>query len=184
MTLNLSVQKDGWLKGVHHLPSPNKNERPKDSVINLIVIHNISLPPATFGTPYIDDFFLNQLDPSANDYFKAIADLKVSSHLLIRRNGAVTQYVPFLERAWHAGISCYEGIENCNDFAIGIELEGTDDIPYTTEQYLSLVNVCQLLMKHYPEISTDRITGHCDIAPGRKTDPGDSFDWNFFKSLL
>lgn len=166
------------------LNSPNKNSRPLDADIRLIVIHAISLPPDQFGGRWIDDFFLNQLDPLQHPYFKEICALKVSSHLLIRRDGQVTQYVPFDERAWHAGVSCYDGVENCNDYSIGIELEGADHIPYTEEQYQSLMQCCQTLIKHYPALSKQAIVGHCDISPGRKTDPGESFDWLKFNALL
>jgi AmpD protein len=172
------------LKGVTYLPSPNKNERPDCKDIRLIIVHSISLPPNQFGECWIDDFFLNKLDPSQHPYFEEIHQLEVSSHLLIRRDGSVTQYVPFHERAWHAGVSSYNGCENCNDFSIGIELEGGDDIPYTEEQYLELVTCCKALIETYPMISEDTIVGHCDVAPGRKTDPGESFDWAKFRNLL
>ena len=166
------------------LYSPNKNSRPAGTDIRLIVIHAISLPPDQFGGHWIDDFFLNQLDPNQHPYFKEICTLKVSSHLLIRRDGQVTQYVPFDERAWHAGVSSYAGVENCNDYSIGIELEGADHIPYTEEQYTSLMQCCQTLIQHYPALTKQTIVGHCDISPGRKTDPGKSFDWLKFNALL
>jgi len=164
--------------------SPNKNKLQKKNNIRLIIVHGISLPPNQFGECWIDDFFLNQLDPSKHPYFEEIHQLKVSSHLLIRRDGSVTQYVPFYERAWHAGVSCHEGQENCNDFSIGIELEGADHIPYTEEQYVELSHCCDALIKHYPLLTKEQIVGHCDIAPGRKTDPGESFDWAKFRGLL
>jgi len=163
--------------------SPHFNERPAGE-ISLLVIHNISLPPGEFGADYITDLFCNRLDPAVHSYFAEIAHLQVSAHLLITRCGRVIQYVPFDKRAWHAGVSCFEGRENCNDFSIGIELEGTDDLPYTSEQYEVLSRVALVLMKAYPGITTQRITGHCDIAPGRKTDPGPAFDWPRFLNTL
>lgn len=147
-------------------------------------MHGISLPPDQFGDHWIDDFFLNKLDPNQHPYFQEIHHIEVSSHLLIRRDGSITQYVPFHERAWHAGTSSFEGKENCNDFSIGIELEGADHIPYTHEQYQALSDCCNTLIKHYPELTAARIVGHCDVSPGRKTDPGDSFDWGKFRDLL
>ncbi len=164
--------------------SPNRSVRPKLNDIRLIVIHNISLPPEQFNNHHIDDFFLNQLDPNAHPYFEKICHLQVSAHLLIRRDGTITQFVPFDERAWHAGVSTFNGTENCNDFSIGIELEGTDQLAYTDEQYLALSRCCRSLIKKYPLITTDNIVGHSDIAPGRKTDPGESFDWEKFRTLL
>ncbi|WP_151702919.1 1,6-anhydro-N-acetylmuramyl-L-alanine amidase AmpD [Nitrincola alkalilacustris] len=163
--------------------SPNFNERPAGEV-SLLVIHNISLPPGEFGAGYITDLFCNRLDPDAHPYFAEIAHLQVSAHLLITRTGRVVQYVPFDKRAWHAGASCFEGRDNCNDFSIGIELEGTDDTPYTSEQYDVLSVVTRALMKAYPAITPQRITGHCDIAPDRKTDPGPIFDWPRFIGSL
>ena len=164
--------------------SPNRSVRPKLKDIRLIVIHNISLPPEQFDNHHIDDFFLNKLDPKAHPYFEKICHLQVSAHLLIRRDGTITQFVPFDERAWHAGVSTFKGTENCNDFSIGIELEGTDQLAYTEEQYIELSRCCRSLIEKYPLITTDNITGHSDIAPGRKTDPGESFDWEKFRALL
>jgi len=160
-----------------YLPSPNKNERPADSAIDLIVIHNISLPPGQFGTHNVQKFFLNQLDVRVHPYFEKIQSLCVSSHLLIERKGELTQFVPFNERAWHAGESVYQGRTDCNDFSIGIELEGTDTEAYTQQQYDKLKQVLTCLLAHYPSLSAERIVGHCDIAPERKTDPGSAFDW-------
>lgn len=174
----------GLLIGVTQVNSPNKNARPVPDDIRLIIVHGISLPPDQFDGDWIDDFFLNRLDPERHPYFREICGLKVSSHLLIRRDGSVTQYVSFDQRAWHAGVSCYAGEENCNDFSIGIELEGSDHIPYTEEQYGELTRCCKALMDAYPKLSKDTIVGHCDVAPGRKTDPGESFDWEKFKGLL
>lgn len=173
-----------WLREAEHIVSPNYDDRTDPVDVSLIVIHCISLPPGEFGTPCIDDLFCNRLNPDGHPYFREIHQLKVSSHLLIKRTGCVVQYVPFDKRAWHAGQSCYEGRERCNDFSIGIELEGTEFIPYTDVQYSQLSAVAQTLLSVYPTLSHRRITGHCDIAPGRKTDPGDSFDWKKFYSLL
>jgi len=176
--------KQGLLKNATFKPSPNKNSRPNPQDIRLIIIHGISLPPDQFGGGSIDDFFQNKLDPNQHPYFQEIHQLKVSSHLLIHRDGRLSQYVPFHERAWHAGQSCYQGEDNCNDFSIGIELEGTDHIPYTNEQYLQLDRCCKILIEHYPALTKQTIVGHCDVSPGRKTDPGESFDWVKFKGLL
>ncbi len=148
------------------------------------MIHSISLPPGEFGGPWIDDLFLSRLDPAAHPYFRAIAGVPVSAHLLIRRDGCCVQYVPFGERAWHAGASCFAGRERCNDFSIGIELEGSDDAPFEPAQYETLADVARALMAAYPGIRPDRIAGHSDIAPGRKTDPGPHFDWDRFLALL
>lgn len=148
------------------------------------MIHNISLPPGEFGTGCVNDFFCNQLDSSRHPYFASIAELKVSAHLFIARTGAVTQFVPFTARAWHAGASVFNGVENCNDYSIGIELEGCDDIAYTDAQYIALADVTRQLLQAYPEISRDQIVGHSDIAPGRKTDPGTAFDWPRYHILL
>lgn len=164
--------------------SPHWDERPEESDISLLVIHNISLPPATFNTPYIDQFFLGQLDCSAHPYFEQLRGVRVSAHLVIYRDGRVIQYVPFSKRAWHAGVSQFEGRERCNDFSIGIELEGTDDLPYTDAQYLALVQCSTQLLAQYPGLSIARIVGHSDIAPGRKTDPGAAFDWTRFQQAL
>jgi len=167
----------GLLQGARQCPSPNYNDRPDSSDITLLVIHNISLPPEQFGSDDIDRFFTNCLDSSKHPYFDEICQMQVSSHLLIRRDGEVVQYVPFHRRAWHAGESEFEGRPNCNDFSIGIELEGTDTIPYEPIQYQRLQEVIHLLQQAYPAITRERIVGHCDISPGRKTDPGDVFDW-------
>ncbi|MCW8886386.1 MAG: 1,6-anhydro-N-acetylmuramyl-L-alanine amidase AmpD [Motiliproteus sp.] len=181
-TKGLSI-KDGWIKPARRCPSPNQNKRPQDE-ISLLVIHNISLPPGQFGEGYIEDLFQNCLDRDVHPYFEDIADLEVSSHLLIDRQGEIIQFVGFDQRAWHAGVSCYKGREQCNDFSVGIELEGTDDTTYTDQQYRVLVNTCRQLINTYPELTEERIVGHCDIAPGRKTDPGPSFDWQRFKLML
>ena len=167
-----------WLRSAKKVASPNFDDRADASDISLLVIHCISLPAGEFGGVYIDDLFCNRLNPDAHPYFQTIYQLKVSAHLLIRRNGEIVQYVPFDKRAWHAGMSCYQGRERCNDFSIGIELEGTETVPYADEQYEQLNAVIAVLLATYPTLSRQRITGHCDIAPVRKTDPGASFDWN------
>ena len=166
------------------MPSPNFDERPGGCEIDLVVIHGISLPPGEYGGPWIDRLFTNDLDPGEHDYFSEIAHLKVSSHLLIRRNGELVQYVPFTMRAWHAGDSCHEGRQACNDYSIGIELEGQDFEPYTEAQYERLARVVHELVAFYPELSADRIVGHSDIAPQRKTDPGEAFDWQKLRDRL
>ena len=173
-----------WLDNAQQIPSPNHDDRPEGEEISLLVIHNISLPPGEFGGPWIDRFFTNRLPPDEHPFFAEIADVRVSSHLLIRRTGEVVQYVPFDKRAWHAGVSEFDGRERCNDFSIGIELEGADETPYTDEQYMQLVEVTRQLQKSYPTITLERITGHSDIAPGRKTDPGPAFDWERYRKSI
>ena len=172
--------KDNLIEGVTFHSSPNFDSRPKDKDISLIVIHSISLPPGKYGGNEIKDFFLNELDTSNHEYFESIKNLKVSSHIVIKRTGEILQFVPFNKRAWHAGISSYLGKENCNDYSIGIELEGTDDSEFTDEQYNSLINLTSSLIISYPNLSEDRLVGHSDIAPGRKSDPGIFFDWKRF----
>ncbi|MBK5003215.1 6-anhydro-N-acetylmuramyl-L-alanine amidase AmpD [Pseudomonas sp. S31] len=167
----------GWFDGVTRCPSPNFNARPDGEAISLLVIHNISLPPACFGTGKVQVFFQNRLDPDEHPYFKDICQLTVSAHLFVERDGAVTQFVSLLDRAWHAGVSCFQGREGCNDFSIGIELEGTDDLPYTEAQYAVLAQLTRQIRGAFPQIGLDHIQGHCDIAPVRKTDPGPAFDW-------
>ena len=166
------------------LPSPNSDERPDSSDISLLVIHGISLPPGEFGGAHVDALFCNQLDAAAHPYFAEICHLRVSAHLLLTREGDITQFVPFDRRAWHAGASEFAGRTVCNDFSIGIELEGTDDTPYTDAQYHQLAKVTRALLDAYPGITRDRITGHSDIAPGRKTDPGPHFDWKRLRDAL
>lgn len=166
-----------WLHPAIKLPSPNFNERPDPSDISLLVIHCISLPPAQYGGDAIERFFTNQLNPDEHPYFASIAALTVSAHLLIRRDGPVTQFVGFDQRAWHAGKSVFEGRENCNDFSIGIELEGTDTDRYTDAQYETLQAITRILLASYPCITPERIVAHSTIAPERKTDPGLGFDW-------
>ncbi|MEJ2344695.1 MAG: 1,6-anhydro-N-acetylmuramyl-L-alanine amidase AmpD [Gammaproteobacteria bacterium] len=174
----------GLLSGVPFRESPNCDDRPPGTQIDLIVVHGISLPPGQFGGEWIDRLFTNDLDCSAHPYFAGLADLRVSSHLLIRRDGSVVQYVPFGRRAWHAGPSRFDGRECCNDFSVGIELEGADDTPYDSRQYASLVEVVGALRQAYPAITTGRIVGHSDVAPGRKTDPGPAFDWERLRASL
>lgn len=174
----------GWVEGVLQCPSPNCNERPQDEEISLLVIHNISLPPGQFGAGQVQLFFQNRLPIDAHPYYQGIADLRVSAHFLIERDGVITQFVDCNRRAWHAGISRFEGREGCNDFSIGIELEGTDDLPYESVQYVALAELIEVLRNTYPALVAERICGHCDIAPGRKTDPGPSFDWARLHALL
>ena len=157
--------------------SPNRDERPRGVVPQLIVLHNISLPPGEFGGDEIEALFMNELDWDAHPYFVEIRGLEVSAHLLVRRDGALIQFVPFTERAWHAGDSCFRGRTECNDFSIGIELEGEDETAYDERQYEVLVAVIQATCHAYPDISARQLAGHCDVAPGRKSDPGPAFEW-------
>jgi AmpD protein len=173
----------GWLVNEEQQKSPHFSLRDKSAEVYLLVVHNISLPPQQFGGGYITDFFLGKLDQKAHPYFEEIAQLKVSAHCLITRNGHIVQYVSFDDKAWHAGVSSYEGTDKCNDFSIGIELEGADNIPYTQEQYQALAQLTKTLKVSYPKIK-DNITGHSDIAPGRKTDPGGAFNWEHFYHCL
>ncbi|MBI2384160.1 MAG: 1,6-anhydro-N-acetylmuramyl-L-alanine amidase AmpD [Gammaproteobacteria bacterium] len=168
------------LRGVPFVESPNCDARPDADDISLLVVHAISLPPNQFGGPWVERLFTNRLDPAAHPYFETIKGLKVSAHLLIDRGGRVAQYVPFHMRAWHAGESCFDGRRRCNDFSIGIELEGCDEQPFAAVQYTRLAQVAGALMAAYPAIRPARIVGHSDIAPGRKTDPGPHFDWTRF----
>ena len=172
------------MNGARQVPSPNCDPRPDGCQPALIVVHGISLPPGNFGGPWIDRLFTNQLDPAAHPYFEEIAHLKVSSHLLIRRDGELVQYVPLGQRAWHAGASCFAGRDGCNDYSIGIELEGLDDQNYETAQYEQLARVIHQLRVDIPSLSRAPVVGHSDIAPGRKTDPGPAFDWLRLADLL
>lgn len=174
----------GLLDAAEYRPSPNCDDRPAGVTADLIVVHGISLPPGDFGGPWIDALFANTLDPAAHPYFRSIAGLRVSAHLLIRRDGETVQYVPFHRRAWHAGASIYAGRPRCNDFSIGIELEGTDHRPYDDRQYSRLAAAVAALRIAYPAIPPDRLAGHSDIAPGRKTDPGPAFDWARLRRML
>jgi AmpD protein len=170
----------GWLSGVRHVVSPNCDPRPEGEAIRLIVIHNISLPPGAFGGPGVEQLFTNRLDPAAHPYYAGIKALRVSAHFFIRRDGEVIQFVPCGLRAWHAGASCWQGRERCNDFSIGIELEGTDDTPFGDQQYEALNGLLAVLCTAYP---IQDIRGHSDVAPGRKTDPGAYFDWGRVKQV-
>jgi N-acetyl-anhydromuramoyl-L-alanine amidase len=172
---------NGWLQGVKQVISPFYDERPINQPISLLVIHNISLPPNEYGGPYVEQLFTGQLNPKEHPYFASIYQLKVSSHLFIRRDGEIIQFVPFNKRAWHAGKSVFEGQENCNDFSIGIEMEGCDTDSFTSIQYQQLAKITLLLQQHY---AIENIAGHSDIAPDRKTDPGPCFDWQYYQSLL
>lgn len=174
---------NGWLTDAEVCVSPNQNERPDRITPELLVVHNISLPPKQFGGGYVEQFFLNKLNPADHPYFTEINHLQVSAHLLIERTGRLVQFVSFDNRAWHAGVSEYKGKEACNDFSIGVELEGCDDFPYTLIQYQKLSEVHKALQNYYPHLSGETVTGHSDIAPGRKTDPGDAFNWCYFRGL-
>lgn len=178
------LRQTGRLATARWCPSPNYGPRPDNVSISLLVVHNISLPPGRFGGAHIEQFFCNCLDPSEHSYFSTIADMRVSAHGLIRRDGSLVQFVSLLERAWHAGRSCFDGVEECNDYSIGIELEGADDIPYEPEQYHTLARLATVIQAAWPQVTGERITGHSDIAPGRKTDPGPAFDWSCFRNLL
>lgn len=183
--MSLRVDRNtGLISPARQVASPNWDERPDGAAIDLLVVHGISLPPGEYGGPWIDALFTNSLDPEAHPYFAEIHQLRVSSHLLIRRNGELVQYVPFHRRAWHAGASQYEGRERCNDFSIGIELEGSDEEPYEPAQYARLAEVIAALERAYPGLSRERLVGHSDIAPGRKTDPGAAFRWPHLLALL
>ena len=175
---------NGILKQADFVPSPHFNSRPANCEINLLVIHNISLPPGQFGGPFIEDLFTGNLDKEVHPFFEEIHQLQVSAHFLIRRDGKVIQFVPIQDRAWHAGLSSFQGQGNCNDNSIGIELEGTDDIPYSEAQYSALIELSEAIVEACPGITLGRIVGHQDIAPGRKTDPGSAFDWALFRSRL
>jgi AmpD protein len=178
------IIKDGWLQNAEQQVSNFFTPRePKDS-ISLLVVHNISLPAGNFGGNHISDLFLGKLNADAHPSFADIAQLEVSVHCLIRRDGSIIQYVSFDDKAWHAGVSCFNDRDKCNDFSIGIELEGTDDIPYEKAQYQQLSILTLAIQQHYPLISNERIVGHCDIAPNRKTDPGKIFNWSHFRELL
>ena len=170
-----------WHPGASVVPSPNFDQRPEGMQIDLIVIHSISLPPGQYGGPGIEQLFTNQLDPAAHPYYAQISGLRVSSHFLIKRDGALVQFVPVAQRAWHAGVSNWQGRERCNDFSIGIELEGDDDTPFETAQYLTLKGLLKSLIDLWP---IKAITSHAHIAPVRKTDPGPCFDWSQVESLF
>ncbi len=181
---NLGLDDADRLSLARWVPSPNADERPDGIEPDLLVIHNISLPPGCFGGPWIEHLFQNRLDPSADPFFASVAGLRVSAHLLIRRDGELLQFVALGRRAWHAGRSSFQGRPECNDYSIGIELEGADDIVFTDAQYDRLAEVTALIRARYPAITADRITGHQQIAPGRKTDPGHAFDWQRYLAGL
>lgn len=168
---------DGWFEGIAHLPSSHFNQRPDNTEISLLVIHNISLPPGQFGTPHIAELFQGCLNPNTHPYFAEIAHLEVSAHFVIDRQGLATQFVSVFDRAWHAGASMFNNVGNCNDYSVGIELEGSDDIPYTDAQYKTLAEITGRLQLLFPLITSERIVGHEVIAPFRKTDPGPAFEW-------
>ncbi|MDH3588381.1 MAG: 1,6-anhydro-N-acetylmuramyl-L-alanine amidase AmpD [Gammaproteobacteria bacterium] len=174
----------GLIRQARQVASVNYDARPNDCAPELIVVHAISLPPGEYGGPWIDHLFSNTIDPTKHPYFAEIADLRVSAHVLIRRDGELVQYVPLDQRAWHAGDSCHDGRDACNDYSIGIELEGDDDTPFSDAQYEKLSELCVVLEQTFPGIRYDRIVGHCDIAPERKTDPGPNFDWPRLSALL
>lgn len=174
----------GWIEDVRRVRSPNFDARPKGCGLELIVVHGISLPPGEFGGPWIDRLFANELPAERHPYFATVCKLRVSAHVLVSRDGTLTQYVAFTDRAWHAGESAHRGREWCNDFSVGIELEGTDDIPYAHAQYRVLAALIGALADTWPSLRDADIVGHCDIAPGRKTDPGPSFDWTRLDGLL
>lgn len=180
----LSVDEAGWLIGVAHHASPYCDDRPDGEAIDLVVVHGISLPPGCFGGDAIDALFCGGIDRLADERLVALSGLRVSAHLLIRRDGELIQYVPFVRRAWHAGESCFDGRNACNDFSIGIELEGADDIPYEPVQYRRLADCIRCLRARYPAITPERIVGHSDIAPGRKTDPGPAFAWGRLRAMI
>ncbi|MFV0276152.1 MAG: 1,6-anhydro-N-acetylmuramyl-L-alanine amidase AmpD [Parahaliea sp.] len=181
--MNYRVEQ-GWLRPARLVPSPNFGPRPEGCAPDQLVIHNIALPPGEYGNDAVERLFTNCLDWDAHPYFQAIRGLMVSSHLLVRRDGQVLQFVNLHQRAWHAGLSVYRGRDNCNDFSIGIELEGSDDTPYTSHQYRELGALTLVLLNAFPTLSPERIVGHSDIAPGRKTDPGTAFDWGRYLSSL
>ncbi|HSD39334.1 MAG TPA: 1,6-anhydro-N-acetylmuramyl-L-alanine amidase AmpD [Rhodocyclaceae bacterium] len=175
------LDENGRIPGAQHIDSPNQDVRPEGSGIDLVVIHAISLPPDEFGGPGVEQLFTNQLDPDEHPYYASIAQLRVSAHFFVRRDGSLLQFVPVTQRAWHAGVSNWKGRERCNDFSIGIELEGCDTQPFRAEQYDSLSRLLSRIRQRYPQVD---ICGHSDIAPGRKTDPGPFFEWARLSALL
>ena len=173
--------RDGWLSRARRIDSPNQDERPEGVQVTLLVLHNISLPPGQFGGPGVIDFFLNRLVHATHPYYAGLLGMRVSSHFFLRRDGELVQFVPCERRAWHAGASRWQGRQRCNDFSIGIELEGTDELPYSDLQYAELALLTREIGARYP---IQDVAGHSDIAPGRKTDPGPSFDWVRYRRLL
>jgi len=180
----LSVDPDGWLRGIRRRPSPHADERPAGSRIELVVLHGVSLPPGEFGGPWVEAFFAGDIDPHAHPFFEEIRDLRVAPHILVRRTGEIIQFVSCLRRAWHAGRSSWRGRVECNDYSVGIELEGTDDTPYEEAQYDALARVLSALLEAYPALGEDALAGHSDVAPGRKTDPGPAFAWERLSGRL
>ena len=174
----------GFYSQAKQIASPFYNERPEGDIPSLLVIHCISLPEGVYGGKQIEQLFTGCLDCNEDESFSDLQGLEVSAHCVIRRNGIIEQYVPFNKRAWHAGVSSFKNIDNCNNYSIGIELEGTDHSCYEKEQYLALAALTEAIKKHYPAITKQRITGHSDIAPGRKKDPGDLFDWDLYFDLI
>lgn len=172
---------DGWLSGAARMPSPNQDERPATEPVRLLVVHAISLPPGEFGGDGVERLFTNSLDPAAHPYYRDIHALKVSAHFFIRRDGRVIQFVPTARRAWHAGLSTWRGRERCNDFSLGIELEGCDEMPFAPIQYIRLARLIRVLRRNF---AIEDVVGHADIAPDRKTDPGPCFDWLRLRHLL
>ena len=170
----MKIGMNGWVSGLRRIASPNYDARPPGSMIDMLVIHNISLPPGEFGGQAIAQLFTNVLDTEAHPYYAQLKGVKVSAHFLIRRTGEIIQFVPCAKRAWHAGASLWQGRTACNDFSLGVELEGGDDMPFGEQQYAALIRLTRRLRRAYPIL---HIVGHCDIAPGRKTDPGPCFDW-------
>lgn len=183
--IQLQIDLDsGLMRGARQVPSPNFDARPAGSPLDLIVVHGISLPPGEFGGPWIDRLFTNSLPSDQHPYFAEISGLRVSSHLVVARDGALTQYVSFNDRAWHAGRSSYQGRIECNDYSVGVELEGTDSVPYEPVQYDVLASIVAALCEAYPSLTPGRVTGHSDVAPGRKTDPGPAFDWTLAERCI
>lgn len=180
----MHIENDFWLTKVKRVPSPFYNERPEHTEIDLLVIHNISLPPGQYGGDEIEDFFTGKLDKNAHPFFAVIDQMQVSAHCLVRRDGSIIQFVPFNKRAWHAGRSSFAGKVECNDYSIGIELEGTDYEAYTQAQYQALTSLSIAIMQRFPAITPQRITGHQYIAPQRKTDPGLTFNWRYYRACL
>ncbi len=177
----ISVDRDGIVRAAAQVPSLNFDDRPEGTAITLLVVHGISLPPGEFGGPGIVELFTNRLDPDVHPYYAQVANLKVSSHFMIRRDGALLQFVPCGKRAWHAGVSSWRGRDHCNDFSVGVELEGFDPVPYEAAQYAMLARLTRALRRRYP---IAEVAGHSDVAPGRKTDPGPAFDWERFRRLI
>jgi AmpD protein len=181
MAAPLTIDASGVIAQLRYIPSPNCDDRPADAPIELLVVHNISLPPGEFGGPGIIELFTNRLNAAAHPFYREITQLRVSAHFLVRRDGEIIQFVPCAKRAWHAGVSSWHGREQCNDYSVGVELEGTDDMPFADIQYEHLAHLVRTLQTIYAFAG---MVGHSDIAPARKTDPGPCFDWERFRKLL